>query len=515
MRLWEAVLLILAVVGGDGLKILGIFPFASYSHNSLGSKLMRDLAARNHQVTFISAFEEKNAAKNLRVVHMKGAYENLQEMFKNVNLFESNSRWMVTNTLLVHGMWMQITREVLEHPNTKKLLSSGEEFDLIVIEQFLNDAHKGFCHHYNAPCVIFSAVGTNHWTNDLVGNPSNPSYMPEMIIGHAGPMDFWQRVKNTAIVVYTQLFKHLKAIPDHDRLMHETFPDAPPLKQLIRETALVLLNSHPSITTPNPHVPNMIEIGGFHVEPPKSLPEDIKAFLDGAGKDGAIYFSMGSNLKSKSFPLDKREGIMKALSKLKMKVLWKFEDENLLGKPSNVLIKKWLPQQDVLAHPNVKLFISHGGLLSTIEAIYHGVPVLGIPVFGDQAMNMKHAVQNGFAVMTSYSTLSEDTFGEALNQILADPKYADNAKMRSRIMHDRPIKPKDSAMFWIEYIGRHGLADHLKSPAIHLKLHQVLLLDVIGFYLFVFIFTPLSIYYALKRICRYTRAGKIIKKKSK
>lgn len=51
--------------------------------------------------------------------------------------------------------------------------------------------------------------------------------------------------------------------------------------------------------------------------------------------------------------------------------------------------------------------------------------------------------------------------------------------MRSRIMHDQPVKQIDEAMFWIEYVIRHKGAPHYRSPALKLKWYQRLLLDVI------------------------------------
>lgn len=76
----------------------------------------------------------------------------------------------------------------------------------------------------------------------------------------------------------------------------------------------------------------------------------------------------------------------------------------------------------VLAHPNVKLFITHGGLLSTTETVYFGVPVLAIPVYGDQKLNAQTAVSNGFGLVLPYKELSERTLGEKLDELLNNPK---------------------------------------------------------------------------------------------
>lgn len=75
------------------------------------------------------------------------------------------------------------------------------------------------------------------------------------------------------------------------------------------------------------------------------------------------------------------------------------------------------------AHRNVKLFITHGGVLSTIEALHRGVPVVGIPVFGDQRLNMVNAVNRGQGVMIPYGELTGEKLSNALDEVLNNPKY--------------------------------------------------------------------------------------------
>jgi glucuronosyltransferase len=64
--------------------------------------------------------------------------------------------------------------------------------------------------------------------------------------------------------------------------------------------------------------------------------------------EGVIYFSMGSGLYSSDMPESKRQAFVEAFSKLKQKVIWKWETETLPGKPQNVKIGKWFPQSDIL-----------------------------------------------------------------------------------------------------------------------------------------------------------------------
>lgn len=129
-----------------------------------------------------------------------------------------------------------------------------------------------------------------------------------------------------------------------------------------------------------------IEIGGFHVQNHTNpLPADIKQFIESA-EHGVVYFSLGGNLKPSKMTDEKKQAIQGALSKIKQKVIWKW-DEELKVDTNKFMVRKWFPQDDILAHDNVKLFVTHGGLLSCTESILRGKPIVGIPIFGDQMVN--------------------------------------------------------------------------------------------------------------------------------
>jgi glucuronosyltransferase len=79
-------------------------------------------------------------------------------------------------------------------------------------------------------------------------------------------------------------------------------------------------------------------------------------------------------------------------------------------------------------HPKIRLFISHGGLLSTQQTIYHGVPALFFPVFFDQVTNTKYALKNGFALSLDLHNFTEQEFETALNRLLTESKYESENK---------------------------------------------------------------------------------------
>ncbi|XP_063921673.1 UDP-glycosyltransferase UGT5-like [Zophobas morio] len=483
-------------------KILGLFPPPVNSHRNLYVPLVQELVQRGHDVTVVSPYEEKTDSKNgsLRSIVLTGFVEWMRDGMKNMRTFEQTDTNVFQKLQTSIAFLEKMTEMTLEHKEVQKLIHSKETFDVVIITEVLNHALKALAPHFKAPLVSFSTVGACSLSNLLVGNPSPPSYVPDIFSDYSSQMTFLERLTNSFTHLYTQVCFNWYVYPKHSKLMKKYIPGEYDFDQVIHNISIVLLNSHPSINQPVPLVPNMIEIGGFHIKPPKQLPQDLQEYLDNA-PNGVIYFSMGSNLKSAELPLEKRDAFLKTFAKLKQKVIWKWEEDVLPGKPDNVKLGKWLPQSSILAHPNIRLFITHGGLLSTTETVYHGVPVLAIPIFGDQKQNAQIAVNLGFGLSLSFEDVNEEALTRTIVELLNNPKYKEIAKARSKYFHDRVRKPMETAIYWIEYVIRHRGAAHLRVAGIDLPWYQYILLDIVAVLVLGILLTCCIVAFVCKKLC--------------
>jgi glucuronosyltransferase len=73
-------------------------------------------------------------------------------------------------------------------------------------------------------------------------------------------------------------------------------------------------------------------------------------------------------------------------------------------------------------HPNVKVFLTHGGLMGTMEAVYNGVPMVGIPIFGDQFHNSKNFEDEGILVRLDFTSITKENVLKALRKVLENPR---------------------------------------------------------------------------------------------
>ena len=143
---------------------------------------------------------------------------------------------------------------------------------------------------------------------------------------------------------------------------------------------------------------------------------------------GVIFMSFGSVMKDSKMSAEKKQSLMNMFKKFSdYDFIWKWTEE-LPDLPKNVLVSSWLPQADILAHPNLKLFISHVGMGSFQETICYKKPVVAIPVTADQPLNGIEVKRLGIGEYIMFDNLNEKDLFDAVDSVLHDPKYTKAAQ---------------------------------------------------------------------------------------
>ncbi|XP_032006729.1 UDP-glucuronosyltransferase 2B7 isoform X3 [Hylobates moloch] len=266
-----------------------------------------------------------------------------------------------------------------------------------------------------------------------------------------------------------------------DQFYSEVLGRPTTLSETMGKADIWLIRNSWNFQFPHPLLPNVDFVGGLHCKPAKLLPKEMEEFVQSSGENGVVVFSLGSMVSN--ITAERANVIASALAQIPQKVLWRFDGNKPDTLGLNTRLYKWIPQNDLLGHPKTRAFITHGGANGIYEAIYHGIPMVGIPLFADQPDNIAHMKAKGAAVKLDFNTMSSTDLLDALKTVINDPLYKENVMKLSRIQHDQPVKPLDRAVFWIEFVMRHKGAKHLRVAAHDLTWFQYHSLDVIGFLL--------------------------------
>ncbi|KAK5648757.1 hypothetical protein RI129_003649 [Pyrocoelia pectoralis] len=499
-KMYVALFLLLQTVLGA--NILHIAPTGSRSHHIWNRALAFGLIRKGHNITMLSHSEEKEKFKNFHIILLEGFFEKTYESFS-LDSVQTNK---FLNVRTIYDYSLYSCEHDLATQGLKTLMNYPKDFtfDLIIIDITLEQCLYPLIERFkNPPVVAVTPFLLPPVLSHIFGNPLQTAYMPYYNTKHTDQMSFLERITNFLLIHSEILYRKYIGIPAESKLAKKYFGEnIQSFDEVERNISILISNYDPILCFPLALPPNIIPAGGLHIESVKPLPNDLKSIVDNA-KEGLIIFTLGSYLRSDQLSISKRTAILNAFAKLPQTIFWKFESE-IDDLPKNVIVRKWLPQNDILGNPKTKLLITHGGGLSTQEAMHHGIPVIAIPFYTDQHANSGKLVNRNMAKILSYDDITTDNLYLAITEILNNPMYSTNIKQLSQRYKDRPEHPLKKAVFWVEYVLRHGSGNFLNLASRDMDTYQAASYDVIlallmGLYLLYslmsFIFTSCKFIY--------------------
>lgn len=94
--------------------------------------------------------------------------------------------------------------------------------------------------------------------------------------------------------------------------------------------------------------------------------------------------------------------------------------------PNNFKLYNYVPQLEVLQHADV--FVTHGGMNSSSEALYYGVPLVVIPVTGDQPLVAKRVNEVGAGIRLNRKELTSELLRETVKEVMYDVTFKENSR---------------------------------------------------------------------------------------
>eukprot|EP00038_Savillea_parva_P007479 m.170433 g.170433 ORF g.170433 m.170433 type:complete len:518 (+) comp13240_c0_seq1:81-1634(+) len=297
-----------------------------------------------------------------------------------------------------------------------------------------------------------------------LGSESPLHSIPQLGSRLSSVTTFGDRVHNTIVYLVDKLIETFIA----DKITEELrakYNLTGTHAEAMSDTGMFIMQTSWGIEYPTALPPAVKLVGPILPSAGAPLPDDLNAHVSAMDDSewGTLIVSFGTSAILSQERID-TVGDALALLKGKMNVVWKTTTMPRRDMPKHVKIVDWFPQNDLLAHDRVVAFLSHGGLNSVSEAAYHGVPVIGLPLFADQWDNLARLEYRGMATVVDETAFTAESLAHSIEATVTSTAMKLNAQRVSTIVRDTPKPPVELAADWIEYTIRQDGALFHKVP---------------------------------------------------
>ncbi|KAF8362501.1 hypothetical protein PRIPAC_89424, partial [Pristionchus pacificus] len=518
-----AILLLALILGANSHKILVYNVKFGHSHSNYLGNLADILVEAGHDVTsFIPeiASSLKDGTTKSKVVrvppHPEAAELHAKFDKGEIDFFAMSELSPLMPFLMSMNIAFMFSKQcevTLDSGEVEKL--QKEQFDVYIVESF--DFCGMMLAHILKPRAVIKASTTlllgNHF-NEL-GVPLPLSYNPSPLTRSLDVHSITSRAWNLYSEALTRIMFSgpRRAV---DAVFRQRFgADFPTLKEISSNVAYVFTNTEPLIDFATPTLSRVIEIGGLGAKEPKELDEYWTSIMTRRPK--VVLISFGSFAKSYLLASAVKDGILKVASAFpEITFIWKYEkkDDFALGaaaKIDNLVLTDWMPQNDLLNHPNLAVFITHGGMGSVQELTLRGKPAILIPIFGDQPRNAAMIEHNKLGkVLSKLEVGNYEKIISLLKELMENSEYAENSKRVARMLSKKPFSSKEKLLRYVSFAAEFGPSSALRPQSQDMSFIEYHNLDIIFVGLIVAIAISLL---SLKTLCYLLRKVNIKKAK--
>lgn len=349
-------------------------------------------------------------------------------------------------------------------------------FDFAIVDRFLVAPCL-----YLIPYVLGIPYASSGSTFEpfMAGSPTLPSFsVPGGIFAYSDAMTFPQRLVNFLFNLIFLSFDFAIPGTGNITLLHKYAPVVNNWRQLQDKAWLHFVSRDHVLDFIKPTFPNIITTPALNVRPARPLMGHFAQLANASSQHGLIIVSFGS--MGVYLPADIIRRLLNGFSRVNQTVIMRMPRvPEGISVPANVHLFPWIPQNDLLGHPNTRLFVTHCGNNGQYEALYHAVPMIGMPLWGDQVHNAHRMLVKGFGLNIDAKTFTSRQLAEIIQRVAQDDiMFKENVLCAATVMRDSPMTPQQTVAYWTEHVLRHGHS-HLRSHALDLAWYEYTCTDVI------------------------------------
>lgn len=477
-------------------SILALFSTLSYADQLVYRGYVEFLAHRGHHVVVMTPYpgllrypEMENIVELDVSAVSTPFYEEYKRLHSNVDDIFDDLRKI--NELSIKVTVAQLKSQQM----TAVFINPNVQFDLVITEADMPIlcavAEKYKCPHI----AITASIGKLNMFESK-GSPTHPLLYKDVNTLRYGNINIIHRIEEYQRYWRFKYEYYYYFLPLCQMAAEKIVELKRDLLDVEKDIDMLFISGNQVLLGNRPISPAIVYVDNLHIKPDYNLPQDLQKYLD-SSKKGFIYFALGTVQEAEELPEKSLQMIMDAVGELDYNVLFKIGNSTVKI-PKNVHTSVWFPQQSILGHQNIKAFITHGGQRSLEEAIFYGVPVVGIPIVSTNKLGINYITNHGAGATIDPKYMTMDFIKKTVIEVASNKTYKDAMISLRQLSLDNVISGPDRSIWYTEYVLRHGGAKHLRSRLVGINLSQFFMLDFFGTLLIILIFIVVLILYFLR-----------------